>query len=139
MIQTNLCRTDGRTDIHCERQKVSNVFILKLQFFLTSLDLECTSELFQPGRAASKDTVAGLGHHSVDRALKNIVKAKTRLSPNKPSCPTKFQKHMAHPSQPILELQKLSIYRLSQKKHLSLKAYKSNTKLDNIGNGTCAQ
>ena len=115
---------DGRTDIHCERQKVSNVFILILKFFLTSLDLECTSELFQPGRAASKDTVAGLGHHSVDRALKNIVKAKSKTlsqQTNKPSCPTKFQKHMAHPSQPILELQKLSIYRLSQKKTLVFK------------------
>ena len=82
------------------------VFILIWQFFLTSLDLECTSELFQPGRAASQDAVAGLGHHSVDRALKNIIKAMTlSQQTNETSCPTKFQNHMANPSQPILELQ----------------------------------
>ena len=94
------------------------------QLFLTGLNLESGCELFQPGGAAGKDAVAGLGHHSVDRALKNIVKAKSKTlsqQTNKPSCPTKFQKHMAHPSQPILELQKLSIYRLSQKKTLVFK------------------
>ena len=40
------------------------------QLFLTGLNLESGCELFQPGGAAGKDAVAGLGHHSVHRALK---------------------------------------------------------------------
>ena len=43
------------------------------QLFLTGLNLESGCELFQPGGAAGKDAVAGLGHHSVHRALKLLI------------------------------------------------------------------